>query len=121
MMFEYGKTGGKAGDLKLWWHSHAKDRVFWSNVDDATPAKFKNNFMLSLVTNKHSEYLCRIDVFSPFRMTVDHLPFRLWVERDTELEAEIEREVKEKVKIVHKTKEEMAAIFNPKQDQESKK
>jgi len=66
---------GKDPDrIKLWWHSHSEMDVFWSPMDDYTAKSFQNDFMLSLVTNKAGKYLCRLDLYHPLTLTIDHLP-----------------------------------------------
>jgi len=73
------------GDLsawKLWWHSHADMQTFFSGIDEQTIADFDSelaidNWMLSLVTNYHGDMFFRADVFSPLRVTEEHLPWKL--------------------------------------------
>jgi hypothetical protein len=68
---EQGKDPVK---LKLWWHSHVDMDVFWSPIDDYTARGFQNDYMLSLVTNKAREHLCRLDIYQPLKLTIDRLP-----------------------------------------------
>jgi len=72
------QKGEDLGDWKLWWHSHADMQVFFSSTDTATIEDFDNetqndNWMLSIVTNKKSELLARIDIFYPIRYTIKNV------------------------------------------------
>jgi len=68
------KEGKDPDRIKLWWHSHSEMDVFWSLMDDYTAKSFQNDYMLSLVTNKAGKYLCRLDLYQPLTLTIDHLP-----------------------------------------------
>lgn len=77
---EWVQAGKDPSDLKLWWHSHANMDVFWSEIDDYTATHFRNGFMLSFVGNRFSDFLLRMDFFSPCNMTLHNLPLYLAVE-----------------------------------------
>lgn len=51
--------------LMLWWHSHATEGVFWSGEDEMTIDGFRNDGMISLVTNHAMKALARIDFYEP--------------------------------------------------------
>lgn len=70
--------------LKLWWHSHSRMDVFWSPIDDYTAKGFQNDYMVSLVTNVAGDYLCRLDLYQPLKLTVDKLPVMLPARSDAE-------------------------------------
>ena len=58
--------------LRFWWHSHSAMAPFWSALDEATVENLKNNgFLVSLVINRRLEYLCRLDLYKPLRVTID--------------------------------------------------
>jgi hypothetical protein len=57
--------GGDPSALRLWWHSHARESVFWSGEDEETIDRFQNDGMLSVVTNHRGQVLARIDVYRP--------------------------------------------------------
>ncbi|OQX52709.1 MAG: hypothetical protein B5M48_04770 [Candidatus Omnitrophica bacterium 4484_213] len=83
---------------KCWWHSHNDMRVFWSNTDRATIEKFGSDWMVSIVGNKRGDYLVRLDIFQPFRLTVDNLKLEMYYPENPSLKAKIQREIKAKVK-----------------------
>lgn len=112
-LIESIKAGHDPALIKCWWHSHVDMPVFWSATDDFTAGSFANGFMLSLVANKHREYLCRLDLYEPFRFTVDNLPLEVLFTEDLALREMIKREVKEKVFLVEKKHKLMAALFGP--------
>lgn len=67
----------EAGDLsavRLWWHSHAEGQIFWSKTDEETIENLRIDPLLSIVGNKRCEFRCRLDLFSPDRITLDSLP-----------------------------------------------
>jgi len=73
-LISFVERGRDPAKLKLWWHSHADMDVFWSPIDDYTAKGFQNDYMLSLVTNKAGEHLCRLDIYQPLKLTIDRLP-----------------------------------------------
>lgn len=58
--------------VKLWWHSHCKMATFWSDQDKKTIELLGANtdWYLSIVGNQEGEYLCRLDLFKPFRVEI---------------------------------------------------
>lgn len=86
-------------DIKLWWHSHVNMGCFWSGDDKATARGFQNGWMISIVGNKRGEFLVRLDLFEPIRLTLDNLVFVEQKTYDPELAATIEAEVNEKVRV----------------------
>ena len=64
--------------LRLWWHSHAREEVFWSGEDEETIEHFANDWMISLETNHKMKTLCRLDHYA-IRSTT-----WVWVDRPTE-------------------------------------
>lgn len=86
-------------DYKLWWHSHAVMKAFFSVTDDTTiNTSSEFSYLISLVTNKAGDYECRLDVHNPVRMTVD---VNVLVEPfgNERLRAQIVKEIEEKVVI----------------------
>lgn len=68
---------GNESRLRFWWHTHYNFNTFWSGTDDDTAQKLmKTNgeWELSLVINQRGDWLCRMDMMSPFNITVDNLP-----------------------------------------------
>jgi len=93
---EYIKKGKDPLDLKFWWHSHVNMGAFWSSTDLATINKFSSDWMISLVSNKQDEFKLRLDIFSPFRMCMDNLPYS--IEYDKSFNPTIQKEINQKVK-----------------------
>jgi len=94
------RSGLAPETLKFWWHSHGSMGVFWSGTDDGTAEKFNNGWMLSAVGNKRGEYLVRLDLYEPIRLTLDGLRFEVREPENPALRAEIETEIRTKVKFV---------------------
>lgn len=59
--------------LRLWWHSHAREAAFWSGEDEQTIAGFRNDLMISLVTNHALRLLARLDRYAPRTTTWVHV------------------------------------------------
>ncbi|MBI3983896.1 hypothetical protein HY346_01215 [Candidatus Microgenomates bacterium] len=63
---------GRAGELRLQWHSHSYSSTFFSGQDTGTIEGYREagaTWMISLVTNKRGEVSVRLDLFTPLRMT----------------------------------------------------
>lgn len=70
IMLDLERRGIEATTLRLWLHSHADMKCFWSDTDDATiEALCNDGFVVSIVTNKAGDLRCRVDLFEPFRHT----------------------------------------------------
>ncbi len=68
------EEGRDPAALRLWWHSHAEHKVEWSETDVATIQGFGADALVSLVTNKAGDLLCRFDSWVPRWSTVDRIP-----------------------------------------------
>lgn len=91
--------------LRLWWHSHAESEVEWSETDEATIERFGADSLVSLVTNRAGDLLCRWDSWRPERRTVDGIPVLgpeepVWQARASALREATWREMVEKVSVV---------------------
>ncbi len=91
--------------LRLWWHSHAEGEVEWSETDEATIERFGADSLVSLVTNKAGDLLCRWDAWRPERTTVQEIPIvlpeePLWRGRAAALRETTWREMVEKVSVI---------------------
>jgi hypothetical protein len=91
--------------LRLWWHSHAESEVEWSETDEATIERFGADSLVSLVTNKAGDLLCRWDTWRPERSTVEGIPVlrpeeAMWQARASALREATWREMVEKVSVV---------------------
>ena len=99
----------QAGDLsavRLWWHSHAEAQIFWSQTDEETIEGLRVDPLLSIVGNKRHEFRCRLDLFSPDRITLDSLPL-LPLPTDCpadskSLRQELVAELREKMRLVRR-------------------
>jgi hypothetical protein len=91
--------GVETKDVNLWWHSHAGGPSFWSHIDEDTIDRLGDSWMLSIVGNKVGDYLARIDVYSPIRVTIDELKVETYVKQEQELDIWIYHEIKRKVKV----------------------
>ncbi len=91
--------------LRLWWHSHAEGEVEWSETDEATIERFGADSLVSLVTNKAGDLLCRWDAWRPERDTVGGIPVLLpeeplWRAQVETLREATWREMVEKISVV---------------------
>ena len=98
MMIDMIKAKKDPGELKFWWHSHANMSVFWSGTDDECAETLSKEFAFSLVVNKDGDRRCRLDLYHPFRLTIDHVKLAEIYEEDESLKEACEKEVQEKVK-----------------------
>jgi len=84
-------------EIKGWLHSHCDMSVFWSATDESTIKKLGRRmpFVVSIVVNKKRDLKARIDLFRPFRITLDDVEVEiLW--DDSDLEEELKREIEER-------------------------
>jgi hypothetical protein len=89
-----------AEHLKLWWHSHGNMSAFWSGTDEKTVEEFDNEWMISLVVNRKSEYKCRLDVYDPVHLVVDNAELCVSMAEPTAaLKAAVKKEVEDKVNV----------------------
>jgi hypothetical protein len=91
--------------LRLWWHSHAEHEVEWSETDETTIEGFGADSLISVVTNKAGDLLCRHDTWGPHRSTLDGIGVvppdaPLWLAQAEALRAAVWREMVEKVSVV---------------------
>lgn len=92
--------------LKVWWHSHGEMDVEWSATDLQTISELPGEFFVSIVGNKKSEFVCRIDIFAPSRLVIDDLdlvplpgPMSEGLDDLRSLRRAIQAEITEKVKV----------------------
>jgi len=67
-----------------------------ATIEDWNQEREDNNWFLSIVTNKRGDMKVRVDIFSPFRVILDDLPWKFDL-FDSELDKQIAEEVKQKV------------------------
>jgi hypothetical protein len=68
-------------NIRCWWHSHVNMDVFFSPLDENTISCFTGDFLVSVVGNKRGEFLSRLDIFQPLRLSLD-IPFRCMEEEE---------------------------------------
>ena len=68
-------SGADPGQLRLWWHSHAREGVFWSTDDERTIDHWGGEPLISLVGNHAGKFLARLDRYEPRRQTIGWLDF----------------------------------------------
>jgi hypothetical protein len=92
--------GEDTSKMKLWFHSHGDGAVYWSpHLDEPTIDGFRNEFMISLVVNRQGLWKCRIDLYTPVRLTVDNVPISIVVQESSELREKCLAEFKRTVKV----------------------
>ncbi len=96
LMTELVKAEYDVSDLRCWAHSHADMNCFWSSEDADTIEQMDNSdWLLSIVTNRQGHFRARLDLYAPWRITVDQIKvgFLASVERDEVLEKELRDKV----------------------------
>ena len=92
--------------LRLWWHSHAEANITWSDTDEKTIEALQIEQLVSIVGNKRHEFGCRLDRFSPKRLTLDELPLIPapdgLPDDEESLRRQIMAELREKVTLIHR-------------------
>ncbi len=97
---EWMTEGKDLSKIKLQWHSHAAMGTFWSKTDADNIETFDNgtnDWMLSVEANKQRDYVVRLDIFHPLRVTIGGLTLEVLPQIDPELLEAIRAEVAEKV------------------------
>lgn len=74
-LLEYVRANHDPDQLRLWWHSHAHEAVFWSSDDERTIDHFGGEWLVSLVGNQSGKFLVRFDRYTPVRATLGWLDF----------------------------------------------
>lgn len=74
-LIDYLEQGRDPAALRLWWHSHARESVFWSAEDRRTIDGFGSDMLISLIGNHAGKFLARLDRFQPLRQTVGWVDF----------------------------------------------
>lgn len=88
--------------ILLQWHSHDDGTVFWSaHKDIPTIKRWLGDFLISMVVNKQGDYLCRLDLFKPFRLSLQMPVFvAVPLEVDQKILSLCKGEIASKVKIL---------------------
>jgi hypothetical protein len=68
------QRGEDPSALRVWWHSHADGDIYWSHTDEETIERFQIEQLISIVGNRRLNFGCRLDQFSPKRITINNLP-----------------------------------------------
>ena len=96
LMTDLVREGHSMEDLRCWAHSHADMNCFWSSEDADTIEQMDNgDWLLSIVVNKAGHFRARLDLYKPWRISVDQIKvgFLASIERDETLEKELEVKV----------------------------
>ena len=72
-LIEQLDQGRDPSDLRLWWHSHARESCFWSADDERTIDHFGGEWLVSVVGNFAGKFLARFDRYEPKRETIGWL------------------------------------------------
>ena len=104
LMIQLATEGIDTSKLKCWIHSHSSMKTFWSSIDEECCSMLANDsYSLSIVTNLRGDLLTRIDIYNPFRVTLNKVPTQINCTCSKELEelysAEFEAKVKRWTKI----------------------
>lgn len=97
--FLYEKTisGEKLSEWRVWWHSHAKMKAFFSGTDTGTiDSSTEFPYLVSIVSNHEGDIIARLDTFDPTRFT-QTLEVEILQEEDEELRELCIKEIEEKV------------------------
>lgn len=73
---DFAVNGGDPAKLRFQWHSHGNIPAFFSPEDLETIENCLGDYRISLVVNKEKQYLCRLDIFKPLRLTF-FMPLRV--------------------------------------------
>lgn len=88
----------KIKDYRVWWHSHANMKAYFSVIDANTINEATEfEYLISLVLNKSSEMEARLDIHKPVRLTIP-LEIELEISDNKLIEEQCEQKIKEKVK-----------------------
>lgn len=74
--FKFHKMGIPQNHKRVFWHTHPTFGCFWSGEDQDTVerlARVAKGFYISIVTNCENKYLCRLDVYEPFPITIEDI------------------------------------------------
>lgn len=86
--------------IKLWFHSHAKMKTFWSQTDDDTIRILsKDSWLLSIVGSHIDNYLARVDINCPIPFTLDNLDIEVITPYDANIRQAIQDEIASKVTV----------------------
>ena len=85
-------------DYKVWWHSHADMKAYFSQIDEETINQSTEfDYLISIVMNKYDETEARLDIFKPTRISIP-LEIKILLADNKVIEKQCKKEIKEKVK-----------------------
>ena len=95
--YELIQEGLDPSEYRLCWHKHPI--TGWSTTDDKCIEDMNNGeWMLNLVKQSNGQFLFRLDLYAPFRITMDNLTWYELRDTDEALDQQCKEEVKAKVK-----------------------
>lgn len=81
--------------IRLWWHKHPIQG--WSTIDTDNIERMNNGAWLLSLVHCPNGLLARLDLYKPFRCTLDNLQIMELVEPDKKLDEDIKAEITAKV------------------------
>lgn len=96
LFYKLIQEGRDTSDVKLWWHSHVDMGASWSGEDHDTIFNFNCDWMVSIVGNKKQEFMVRLDMYRPIRITLSKIPFpKFFIPKESSLREQIRKEIEE--------------------------
>lgn len=80
-LLDYVAAGRDPAELQVWWHSHAREAVFWSTDDERTIEHWQGDSLVALVGNHAGRFMARRDWYRPARATLGWLDVERPAER----------------------------------------
>jgi proteasome lid subunit RPN8/RPN11 len=71
IVFDALRAGKNTALMNFRWHSHGTGSVFFSGTDLRDIEEWKGDWVVNLVTNIYGKHIARIDMFKPFRITME--------------------------------------------------
>lgn len=94
--YEIRRANGDPTLYRLLWHKHPING--WSGTDEKGIEAMNNGEWLLSIAHTPNGWQCRLDIFKPFRVTMDGLTLLELTVPNYALDKELEAEVKQKVK-----------------------
>ncbi len=84
--------------IRGWWHSHHNMGVGWSTTDDNTSEMLSKRLgsCLAINTDSSGNILVRLDIYDPFKMVIDNIPYMIEYE-DAKIKKFCEKEMEKKI------------------------
>jgi proteasome lid subunit RPN8/RPN11 len=96
-MYALSKKGIAPSRVKFQWHSHVGMPVYFSDIDTQNIDRWSGDLLVSLVVNKHGEWRCRLDLYTPLRLSFDIQLEIEWPVASELLQQQVAADMSEKV------------------------